>query len=77
MSTVTALRSVVAMNEANLKAIKELKEDFDDYLTDWERNFLTTCEAWLSRSKSNSLSFKQQSCLDNLRVKISERMDEE
>lgn len=74
-SVANALKEAVKKNQANLQKVKDIKEGYDDYLNDWERNFLATCEAWLGRSSSNSLSHKQQAILDDLEKKLLERMD--
>lgn len=74
-SVANALKEVVKKNQANLQKVKDIKEGYDDFINDWERNFLATCEAWLGHSSSNSLSHKQQAILDDLEKKLLERMD--
>lgn len=74
-SVANALKEAVKKNGDNRQKVKDIKEGYDDFLNDWERNFLVTCEAWLGRSSSNSLSHKQQAILDDLEKKLLERMD--
>lgn len=74
-SVANALKEAVKKNEANRQKIKDIKEGYDDFINDWERGFLATCEAWLGRSFNNSLSHKQQAILDDLEKKLLERMD--
>lgn len=74
MPTSEEIASLIEANKKNLAKAKDLLDNADDYLTQWERSFLYSIESWLKRSSANALSTKQQEVLDRVASEIPDRM---